>query len=155
LRLAKWEKQSAQKGSYEVLDPLMDQECASCGELWRQHEQAAGALEEADARLKAAGSAQDHGSVQRLLAEVRAAARVRAEIELRIESHEQAAHYDGSAPAATGPVLPLGDRRLCDVERTHIERIVAETGRNLAKAARILDIDRSTLYSKLKKYGLK
>jgi DNA-binding NtrC family response regulator len=54
-----------------------------------------------------------------------------------------------------GPEPPPGDRRLCDVERTHIERIVAETGRNLAKAARILDIDRSTLYSKLKKYGLK
>ncbi len=41
------------------------------------------------------------------------------------------------------------------VERAHIERVLRETGHNLSRAARILDIDRTTLYSKIKRYGLK
>ena len=46
-------------------------------------------------------------------------------------------------------------RTLDDVERVHIERVLRETDRNLSRAARILDIDRTTLYNKLKRYGLK
>jgi two-component system, NtrC family, response regulator HydG len=46
-------------------------------------------------------------------------------------------------------------KTLDDVERVHIERILRETERNLSKSARILDIDRTTLYNKLRKYGLK
>ena len=42
-----------------------------------------------------------------------------------------------------------------EVERVHIERVVQEAGGNLSRAARILDIDRTTLYSKLRRYGLK
>ncbi|MCS6952135.1 MAG: sigma-54 dependent transcriptional regulator [Bryobacterales bacterium] len=41
------------------------------------------------------------------------------------------------------------------VERAHIERVVRQCEGNLSRAARILDIDRSTLYAKLKRYGLK
>jgi DNA-binding NtrC family response regulator len=44
---------------------------------------------------------------------------------------------------------------LDDVERMHIERIWRECGGNHSRAARILDIDRTTLYNKLKRYGLK
>ena len=36
-----------------------------------------------------------------------------------------------------------------------IERVLAETRWNLSKAARILDIDRTTLYNKIRKYGLR
>ena len=50
--------------------------------------------------------------------------------------------------AATG-------RTLEDVERVHIERVLRESDNNLSRAARTLDIDRTTLYNKLRRYGLK
>jgi DNA-binding NtrC family response regulator len=53
-----------------------------------------------------------------------------------------------SPPQATG-------RRLEDVARAHIERVLEESGWNLTHAAETLGIDRSTLYSKIKAYGLK
>ncbi|HZU29086.1 MAG TPA: sigma-54 dependent transcriptional regulator [Bryobacteraceae bacterium] len=43
-------------------------------------------------------------------------------------------------------------RTLEDVERAHIERVIQECDGNLSRAARVLDIDRTTLYHKLKKY---
>jgi two-component system response regulator HydG len=46
-------------------------------------------------------------------------------------------------------------RRLEDVARAHIERVLEASGWNLTHAAEILAIDRSTLYSKIKSYGLK
>jgi two-component system response regulator HydG len=52
------------------------------------------------------------------------------------------------------PHQPTG-RRLEDVARVHIERILEESGWNLTHAAETLGIDRSTLYSKIKAYGLK
>ena len=48
---------------------------------------------------------------------------------------------------------PKGGKTLEDVERAHIERILRETQHNLSRAARILDIDRTTLYNKLRRYG--
>ncbi len=42
-----------------------------------------------------------------------------------------------------------------EVERAHVERVLVETDWNLSRAARVLDIDRTTLYNKLKRYGLK
>jgi DNA-binding NtrC family response regulator len=50
---------------------------------------------------------------------------------------------------------PAGGRTLAEVERAHVRRVMKETGGNLTHAARILGIDRSTLYSKLKRFGLK
>ncbi|MGA2594169.1 MAG: helix-turn-helix domain-containing protein [Bryobacteraceae bacterium] len=41
------------------------------------------------------------------------------------------------------------------MEPVHIERILREASHNLSRAARILDIDRTTLYNKLRRYGLK
>jgi two-component system, NtrC family, response regulator HydG len=48
-----------------------------------------------------------------------------------------------------------GGRRLEDVARAHIERVLEASGWNLTHAAETLGIDRSTLYSKIKSYGLK
>jgi DNA-binding NtrC family response regulator len=50
---------------------------------------------------------------------------------------------------------PRSGQTLDDVERSHIERILRETQHNLSRAARILDIDRTTLYNKLRRYGLR
>jgi DNA-binding NtrC family response regulator len=57
-----------------------------------------------------------------------------------------------SRPAAPGAEAA---RSLEDMERQHIQKVLEETGGNLSRAARILDIDRTTLYNKLKRYGLR
>ena len=133
----------------------MSGECQVCEELWRQYALATSALDEAEARLTNAGSHHDHTAVKRLLAELRVATRERADIEFQIESHEHEAHPGETRAGEPERDAQRPDRRLYDVERAHIERIVSEVGQNLSKAARILDIDRSTLYSKLRRYGLK
>lgn len=46
-------------------------------------------------------------------------------------------------------------KSLEDVERTHIGRILQENGWNIQRSAQVLGIDRATLYSKIKKYGMK
>ena len=48
-----------------------------------------------------------------------------------------------------------GGRSLEEVERGHIEHVVKETSGNLSQAARILHIDRTTLYNKLRRYGMR
>ncbi len=55
-----------------------------------------------------------------------------------------------AAAPLNGEVPPLDE-----IERRHIELVLRETGFNMSRAARILQIDRTTLYNKLKKYGLK
>jgi transcriptional regulator of acetoin/glycerol metabolism len=40
------------------------------------------------------------------------------------------------------------------MERQHIARVLAIEAGNLSNVARILGINRSTLYAKIKKYGL-
>jgi DNA-binding NtrC family response regulator len=46
-------------------------------------------------------------------------------------------------------------RTLEEVERRHIQKVLEETAWNLSRAARVLDIDRTTLYNKLKRYDLR
>ncbi len=55
------------------------------------------------------------------------------------------------AQSASG--LGGSSKTLEDMERAHILRVVEECGGNQSHAADILDIDRVTLYHKLKKYG--
>lgn len=50
---------------------------------------------------------------------------------------------------------PARPASLEEVERLHVERVLRSTGGNVTQAAKILDIDRVTLYAKIKKYGLK
>lgn len=57
-------------------------------------------------------------------------------------------------PFQLHPAAPGGGRKLEDVERAHIERVLEEMSWNLSRTARVLDIDRTTLYNKLRKYGL-
>ncbi len=43
---------------------------------------------------------------------------------------------------------------LKEMEQTHIRQVLEETDWNIARSARLLEIDRTTLYSKIKKYDL-
>ncbi|OGB65685.1 MAG: Fis family transcriptional regulator [Caldithrix sp. RBG_13_44_9] len=45
--------------------------------------------------------------------------------------------------------------KLDDLEKQHIEKIIAEANGNITRAASLLGIDRVTLYNKIKKYGIK
>ena len=56
-------------------------------------------------------------------------------------------HRSAASEASSG--LPLSE-----VEKIHIQRVLAETGGNISKSARVLGIDRATLYNKIKRYGL-
>ena len=58
-------------------------------------------------------------------------------------------------PFQVNPEQPIYGQRLEDVEKVHIEKVLAETGWNLSRTARLLDIDRTTLYNKIRRYGLK
>jgi DNA-binding NtrC family response regulator len=53
-------------------------------------------------------------------------------------------------PAANGEPLSLDD-----VERRHIAEVMRHTGGNVSQAARLLGIDRVTLYNKMRKYQLR
>ena len=57
-----------------------------------------------------------------------------------------------SAPRADTPDTSL---TLEEVERRHITGVLQAAGGNVTQAARTLDIDRVTLYNKIKKYGLR
>ncbi len=48
----------------------------------------------------------------------------------------------------------MNGKSLSDLERVHIARVLEETGWNISQAARILEIDRVTLYNKMRKYGI-
>jgi DNA-binding NtrC family response regulator len=55
--------------------------------------------------------------------------------------------------AAVGPGSAPGS--LAEAERAHVQAVLDSSGWNITKAARILDVDRVTLYNKIKKYDLK
>jgi DNA-binding NtrC family response regulator len=49
----------------------------------------------------------------------------------------------------------VAGKSLSEVERQHIKTVLDEAGWNVYRAARLLEIDRVTLYNKIKKYGFK
>jgi two-component system response regulator HydG len=52
------------------------------------------------------------------------------------------------------PEGPLSGRSLKDHEKAYMRRILSESGWNVTRAAAILDIHRTTLHKKIKRYGL-
>jgi len=54
-----------------------------------------------------------------------------------------------------GAPQTLAGKSLSDIERLHIKKVLEESGWNIYRAARLLEIDRVTLYNKIKKYGFK
>jgi DNA-binding NtrC family response regulator len=76
-----------------------------------------------------------------------------------IEPHDLGQLGPRPAPAPAVPA-PASEKRherrsLEDVEREHIVAVLKDTGGNVSAAARILAIDRVTLYNKMKKFGLR
>jgi DNA-binding NtrC family response regulator len=70
----------------------------------------------------------------------------------------------GEPPALRLDDLPLrrpspnhqpGGDSLAEVEKAHIARVLERLGWNISQAARMLEVDRATLYSKIKRYGLR
>ncbi len=75
------------------------------------------------------------------------------------------------AVVATGPVIQLVDlgmpaqgdappkagtmASLEEVEKRHVAAVLSHTGGNVSQSARILGIDRVTLYNKMRKYGIR
>ncbi len=57
-----------------------------------------------------------------------------------------------TTPTEPGTGAPLG--ALVDVEKAHIERVLARTGWNKTQAAALLGIDRNTLYAKIRAHRL-
>jgi DNA-binding NtrC family response regulator len=69
----------------------------------------------------------------------------------------------------TGPAVELGDLpvhvvaasgkpgpgSLAEVEKAHVQAVLETTGWNISRAARVLDVDRVTLYNKIRRYELK
>jgi DNA-binding NtrC family response regulator len=55
-------------------------------------------------------------------------------------------------PRRTAPAS--AERSIRGMERQLIEQVLAETGGNRSEAARVLGVNRATLYNKLKGYGL-
>jgi transcriptional regulator with PAS, ATPase and Fis domain len=63
-------------------------------------------------------------------------------------------HINGFVEEAEAPQSVGEARALREVERRHILRVLEETGGNHVLAAKVLGIDRRTLYRKLEKYKL-
>jgi DNA-binding NtrC family response regulator len=62
----------------------------------------------------------------------------------------------GAAEPAAAPSLfrTLAEVR-CDAEQRHIRTVLAEAGGSVEKAAKLIDISRSTLFEKMRKLGIK
>ena len=56
-------------------------------------------------------------------------------------------------PAPRARAAP-GERSLKGMERALIEQVLGEAGGNRSEAARVLGVNRATLYNKLKAYGI-
>ena len=62
--------------------------------------------------------------------------------------------FPDAAPAARRASAGAADRSLRGMERSLIEQVLAEAGGNRSEAARVLGVNRATLYNKLKAYGI-
>jgi len=57
-------------------------------------------------------------------------------------------YSNSSRPAGSG-------KSLAEAESVHIHKVLEESEWNISRAARMLQIDRVTLYNKMKRYGLR
>ena len=72
---------------------------------------------------------------------------------------EVAAAAPAEAPAvAEEPAAEAGAAgttlTLAEAEKAHVARVLRQTGWNITQTARLLNVDRTTVYHKIKQYGL-
>ena len=82
-----------------------------------------------------------------------------------LENAIERAMVVGRGPALEAKDLPLAARNgaadepqarsLAALEKDHVARVLHDCGGNVTQAAKVLGIDRATLYNKLKRYGLR
>ncbi len=58
-------------------------------------------------------------------------------------------------PVRRGQIGSPPVQSLEEVEKQHIAAVLAGTGGNVTRTAEILQVDRITVYNKIKKYGLR
>jgi DNA-binding NtrC family response regulator len=92
------------------------------------------------------------GNVRELKNAIEVAAMTTADDTIR---RENLAVLDDQPPVELGPALILPDRKVRTAERLLIELVLKENSGNIAKSARELGINRSTLYNKMDEYGLR
>jgi DNA-binding NtrC family response regulator len=77
---------------------------------------------------------------------------------ITVENLNIQAEPKGTLPTAgkppTGDYLALEDRAIASMEKQLIRKVLEEVLWRRSKAARILGINRTTLYNKIKEYGL-
>ena len=56
--------------------------------------------------------------------------------------------------AGRGRIWKPGDDSLRKMEKAHIQKVLDDNGWQILRSAKILGIDRSTLYNKIKRYGM-
>ena len=69
----------------------------------------------------------------------------------RIVTAEAFAYLAPGIPCV--PVTSIS-RSLQDAEASHISTVLEESGWNISRAAKVLEVDRTTLHKKIRKYGL-
>jgi len=62
--------------------------------------------------------------------------------------------FAAQVPSPAGPAAPAGITALSEVERLHIEKVLRLCDWNRSAAARILGIDRRTLFTKIQRHAL-
>jgi DNA-binding NtrC family response regulator len=75
--------------------------------------------------------------------------------DLRFESHAALAPVAGPSPPAVPAAAAEAEHLTLEgLERVHIERVLRELGGRVTEASQRLGIPRSTLYQKIKRYGI-
>jgi transcriptional regulator of acetoin/glycerol metabolism len=57
-------------------------------------------------------------------------------------------------PFIAPKVEPVSGLSMEEMERQHITRVLTAEGGNISRASQVLQINRTTLYHKMKKYGI-
>jgi two-component system, NtrC family, response regulator AtoC len=111
------------------------------------------ALEYSEAAIERLENAPWPGNVRELRNGVERAAIL---AESRILPEHLVATTEGRPEPALGvlPDVEPGDMKLKSLEEAHIRRVIAQCTGNRSKAARELGINRTTLYNKMRQYGI-